>query len=1142
MKHKAIYLGAGCLVVLQLMMYCPAKSQSKVTVGFLGVEKSSGLSGERLAAYHTAGIQPGVNLTYFIFNDILHKKAALDKNAILWYHRPDSAALSFEESSSRVIQQLKKYVEHGGCLILTLDALRLLRPLGLESVEPSHRYVSASDNGYGRKLGIHCFREHPLFDGLYGGAYLFAPDNDTRVRQTGWFGDDKPAGETVAVDWAYINLVEDNKLVAEYDLGRGKVLAVGAYTVFDNSNLNQPQLALFMRNCFRYLTGQSSSKTRYWEFMPNSVVRSSVINNDIVIGQPQPWPAGTESLTLRRPASTDNPWDVAGERILLMGKEKSGIDEVWAHPFMALRDYEAGIRFEGTDSTVWLGKLVPSVEVRPESFNRTYSLAGGTLKEIIVCHPTDPAAIVHYELQGLPQAMLLIRFHSNLRLMWPYSERVTGEILYDWAPAWNAVVIRDRSGDLVTIAGANKKPLQHLEGQYNEFLPVVVPDNLDRMVRADSVYTGVVTEKFQAGVMMVFRMNPADQLDVVLASSATGPEDAENTYRQVSRDPSGVFKESLHYYQNMFENKLNFTTPDSSFNEGYRWAVVGTDRFFVNTPGIGRSMVAGYATTDFGWDGGHKVNGRPGYAWYFGRDGVWSGYATLGFGDFDKVRTILELYIRYQDLSGKIFHELTTSGVAHYDAADATPLFISLAGRYLKHSGDVEFIRKNWDAIQKAIRFCYSTDTDGDGLIENTLVGHGWEEGGALYGTHTTFYLASCWAEALHESAYMAHVLGFNREAMDYTRSEGIVLQKLNHDFWNPERNFFFHGKYKDNSYHPEPDVMAAVPLLYGQIRDTAQWKPVLKTLASNWFSTDWGVRILSENSPLFKPGSYHQGSVWPLFTGWTSLAEYKYGSPNQGYFHLMNNLLTYKLWSLGFVPEVLHGSECKPFGVCAHQCWSETMVLEPAIEGMLGLEPFATENQLSLSPQFPADWDSVSVTNIRMGEKYFNLNMKRQGLCETWTFNSPGSDTSMVGIRLNLRLPLGTKIHRVLIDGKEAELRYTGGNIKLVLLHRVKTTIEIYKSGGICAIPEVVYPHSGQESKGCRILSESLEGNTYNLLLEGIAGSEQSIRLYSPDGIAQNSNGCVPERQEGNIFSYRVKFPYADGKYVLLPLQFRVQ
>jgi hypothetical protein len=76
-----------------------------------------------------------------------------------------------------------------------------------------------------------------------------------------------------------------------------------------------------------------------------------------------------------------------------------------------------------------------------------------------VCHQTDPAAIVHYELQGLPQAMLLIRFHSNLRLMWPYSERVTGEILYDWAPAWNAVVIRDRSGDLVTIAGANKKPI-----------------------------------------------------------------------------------------------------------------------------------------------------------------------------------------------------------------------------------------------------------------------------------------------------------------------------------------------------------------------------------------------------------------------------------------------------------------------------------------------------------------------------------------------------------------------------------------------------------------------------------------------------------------------------------------------------------
>jgi hypothetical protein len=61
----------------------------------------------------------------------------------------------------------------------------------------------------------------------------------------------------------------------------------------------------------------------------------------------------------------------------------------------------------------------------------------------------------------------------------------------------------------------------------------------------------------------------------------------------------------------------------------------------------------------------------------------------------------------------------------------------------------------------------------------------------------------------------MAHVLGS-------TGSDGLhpirrdCFAKLNHDFWNTE-GIFHPMKYKDNSYHPEPDVMAAVPLLYAR-------------------------------------------------------------------------------------------------------------------------------------------------------------------------------------------------------------------------------------------------------------------------------------------------------------------------------------
>ncbi len=169
-----------------------------------------------------------------------------------------------------------------------------------------------------------------------------------------------------------------------------------------------------------------------------------------------------------------------------------------------------------------------------------------------------------------------------------------------------------------------------------------------------------------------------------------------HNYIESINQTSKVFKEAQEYYSDFLSKSLMIETPDPEFNEGYKWALIATDRFFVKTPGLGGSLVAGYNTTNTGWDGEHAIDGRPGYAWYFGRDGQWSGFALLDYGDYEKVKSILEMYIKFQDLNGKIYHEVSTSGIVHYDAADATPLFIILAGKYLKHSGDIEFIRSNW--------------------------------------------------------------------------------------------------------------------------------------------------------------------------------------------------------------------------------------------------------------------------------------------------------------------------------------------------------------------------------------------------------------------------------------------------------------
>jgi glycogen debranching enzyme len=67
------------------------------------------------------------------------------------------------------------------------------------------------------------------------------------------------------------------------------------------------------------------------------------------------------------------------------------------------------------------------------------------------------------------------------------------------------------------------------------------------------------------------------------------------------------------------------------------------------------------------------------------------------------------------------------------------------------------------------------------------------------------------------------------------------------------------------------------------------------------------GSRILSNHSALYDPLSYHYGSVWPLFTGWSAVAAYRYGRPHAGHTALMSNALL-RPGALGYVTELISG------------------------------------------------------------------------------------------------------------------------------------------------------------------------------------------------------------------------------------------
>jgi glycogen debranching enzyme len=208
----------------------------------------------------------------------------------------------------------------------------------------------------------------------------------------------------------------------------------------------------------------------------------------------------------------------------------------------------------------------------------------------------------------------------------------------------------------------------------------------------------------------------------------------------------------------------------------------------------------------------------------------------------------------------------------------------------------------------------------------------------------------------------------------------GQIRAKLESEYYESAAGFYAFSRNADGTLDHTATIYPAVAWWSGRLALT-QPGPMLTRWASPEFSTDWGTRDISGATSFFDPISYHQGSVWPLFTGWVSLAEYRAGRPLAGYQHLMQNAgLT---WSqdLGAVTELLSGEFFQPLGrSSSHQVWSSAMVVTPALSGLFGLDWDALHHTLRLAPNLPVTWDTAHLRNVPLGDAQVDLDFSRQG------------------------------------------------------------------------------------------------------------------------------------------------------------------
>jgi glycogen debranching enzyme len=820
------------------------------------------------------------------------------------------------------------------------------------------------------------------------------------------------------------------------------------------------------------------SVARIGNFIPLALLATSLISACLSSAQ-QPAP----SLELSRTARTWEFLPVVGTRAGLFGNE-SGHLEAWVYPLKIFRDFH--LIFHVGDRALAAESLARTLTVRPESASILYAGDSFRVRETICVPVNQPGAVILLDVETEQPLEIEAAFTGDFQLEWPAA---LGGTFIDWDAMQHAFAFGEEARKFAALIGSPTGEGARLAYQTN--------------------YSSSDENSFRLGVTEKGK----DTKVLIIAASVEGRAEAEKNYQRLLTSYAELMHESADYYRVYLEKTVRVDLPDPALQTAYDWARISTIQGLVNNPYLGSGLVAGYRSSG--------VTQRPGFAWFFGRDSLWTSFALNAEGDYATSRTALDFISKYEREDGKVPHEISQSASLvpwfkdypyAYVSADATPLFIIAMNDYAMQSGDRAFARDKWDNVWRAYQFLRST-YDSQGLAQNAGVGHGWVEGGPLLPVKNEYYQAGLGVEALRALSNLARLLGKDDVSRGLASEFDRANPALDRAFWSAENGIYAFALKQDNQQLNETSVLATVPMWFG-LPNVDHANKMISKLDEADLETDWGMRIISAQSKLYGGSGYHFGSVWPLFTGWASVGQYRYHRPTSAYFNLRANALLATGGALGHFTEVLSGDYYQSFSTSSpHQIWSAAMVISPILRGMLGLETNAEKHEITFNPHIPADWTSFGIQNIRIGEAAIDfqyrkaldaviLEMRRTGTGDFSVEFSPsfGKRTQIISVELDgRRLPFTMQQN---LEDQHVALHFQAAPGLSTVVIRLKDDF------GLSVANEL--PPLGSVSRSLRVVDESwnASGNQLTLRLSGIAGARYELAVWNPAQIASVTGG----------------------------------